>query len=221
MVAGECFSEHQEHLFQIKIPFPMSELALKLIRENIEKHNRGEDASVLDLGNCGMTEVPEELRECVWLETLVFGINILNRETREKWNASINSAKSNKINNFPFFLAEFTNLKQLFVSGQSLSNFDIIGHLDNLQSLDCSWNPITDLSPVSNLINLQNLDCLHTQITDITPVSNLINLQSLNCSGNRITDITPVSNLINLQSLNCSGNRITGCVQIFVSGLYF
>jgi hypothetical protein len=35
----------------------MPELALKLIRENTEKHSQGEDASFLDLGNCGMTEV--------------------------------------------------------------------------------------------------------------------------------------------------------------------
>lgn len=34
----------------------MSELALQRIRENIEKHRRGEDARMLDLGNCGMTE---------------------------------------------------------------------------------------------------------------------------------------------------------------------
>ena len=40
----------------------MSELALKLIRENIEKHERGEVATFLDLGNCGMTE---ENGECV------------------------------------------------------------------------------------------------------------------------------------------------------------
>ncbi|MCB9353402.1 MAG: hypothetical protein H6575_02420 [Lewinellaceae bacterium] len=48
----------------------MSELALKLIRENIEKHRRGEDATFLDLGNCGITEVPEEIGECVWVERL-------------------------------------------------------------------------------------------------------------------------------------------------------
>jgi len=48
----------------------MSELALKLIRENIEKHRRGEYARFLDLGNCGMTEVPEEIGECVWVEKL-------------------------------------------------------------------------------------------------------------------------------------------------------
>ncbi len=41
----------------------MSELALQRIRENIKKHRRGEDARMLDLGNCGMTEnVSESLR---------------------------------------------------------------------------------------------------------------------------------------------------------------
>lgn len=38
----------------------MSELALKRIVENKAKHARGGDARVLDLGNCGLTEVPEE-----------------------------------------------------------------------------------------------------------------------------------------------------------------
>ena len=46
----------------------MSELALKLIRENIEKHERGEDASFLDLGNCGMREVPELVGDCIWVK---------------------------------------------------------------------------------------------------------------------------------------------------------
>ena len=44
----------------------------QLIRENKQKHARGEDASFLDLGNCGLTEVPEEIGELVWLETLSF-----------------------------------------------------------------------------------------------------------------------------------------------------
>ena len=41
----------------------MSALALQLIHENIAAHERGEDATYLDLGNCGMTEVPEEIGE--------------------------------------------------------------------------------------------------------------------------------------------------------------
>jgi internalin A len=48
----------------------MSELALKLIAENKAKYARGEDASYLDLGNCGLTELPD-LSGMEWLETLI------------------------------------------------------------------------------------------------------------------------------------------------------
>ena len=54
----------------------MSELALKLIAENKAKHARGEDARVLDLGNCGLTEVPKEVGELNWLEILVLSSSI-------------------------------------------------------------------------------------------------------------------------------------------------
>lgn len=45
----------------------MSELALQLIAEN--KKTR---APFLDLGHCGLTEVPEALGELTWLEELSF-----------------------------------------------------------------------------------------------------------------------------------------------------
>lgn len=48
----------------------MSDLALHLIRENIEKNKRGEDATFLDFSNCGMTELPKEIGDCEWLVEL-------------------------------------------------------------------------------------------------------------------------------------------------------
>ena len=39
----------------------MSELALKRIKEAIDKR-----LTRLDLGNCGLTELPDELFELVW-----------------------------------------------------------------------------------------------------------------------------------------------------------
>ena len=65
----------------------MSELALQLIRENKQKHARGEDAGFLDLGNCGLTEVPEEIGELVWLETLSF--------SSERWDGNEHYKTSN------------------------------------------------------------------------------------------------------------------------------
>jgi internalin A len=44
----------------------MSALALKLIQEAKEQR-----LTRLDLGNCGLTELPDELFELVWLEELI------------------------------------------------------------------------------------------------------------------------------------------------------
>ncbi|AEE54325.1 hypothetical protein [Haliscomenobacter hydrossis] len=48
----------------------MPELALRLIAENKAKHARGEDARVLDLGNCGLTEVPTEISKEAWVDVV-------------------------------------------------------------------------------------------------------------------------------------------------------
>ena len=44
-----------------------TEIALKLIAENKQNH-----LPFLDLGDCGLTQVPEEIGELVWLEELSF-----------------------------------------------------------------------------------------------------------------------------------------------------
>jgi hypothetical protein len=48
----------------------MSELALQLIAENKRTKN-----TFLDLGNCGLTQLPQELFDCVWLEELILDVN--------------------------------------------------------------------------------------------------------------------------------------------------
>lgn len=63
----------------------MSKLALKLIAENKAKYARGEDARMLNLGNCGLAEVPEEVGKLVWLEELIlsnFYGDWLNKEIK-------------------------------------------------------------------------------------------------------------------------------------------
>ncbi|MBL7795657.1 MAG: hypothetical protein JNJ90_04060 [Saprospiraceae bacterium] len=94
----------------------MSELALQRIRENIQKHRRGEDARLLDLGNCGMTEVPEEIGECVWLEELVLSGEWLDYDLENGSlgiQTSTNEGTANKIECFPAALSRLINLKKV------------------------------------------------------------------------------------------------------------
>jgi hypothetical protein len=78
----------------------MSELALRLIAENKAKHERGEDARVLDLGNCGLTEVPLGVLECIWLQELILSKNWLEYNSeKQEWSTrnSRNVGKTNEI----------------------------------------------------------------------------------------------------------------------------
>ena len=52
-----------------------SEITLKLIAENKVKHAQGEDARVLDLGNCSLSLLPPQVLECFWVEALILSSN--------------------------------------------------------------------------------------------------------------------------------------------------
>ena len=102
----------------------MSELALKLIAENKAKHARGEDARVLDLGNCGLTEVPEEVGELVWLEELLLNnenssfsslFGVLNRGLTKK-----SRKVPNRIETIPDAIGELSNLRKLDLTGNPI-----------------------------------------------------------------------------------------------------
>jgi len=56
----------------------MSQLAQKLIAEN-----KRTKSTFLDLGNCGLTELPEELFECTWLENLNLGTVYFDEKEHE------------------------------------------------------------------------------------------------------------------------------------------
>lgn len=128
----------------------MSELALKLIAENKAKHARGEDARVLDLGNCGLKELPKELGELVWLEELILSDTWEEYELR--WlelreHDSQNIGSPNGI--------------------QSIQGIERLGALRKLVVLKRhpgkggKWT-INDLSPLAGLENLQDLYCCNT-----------------------------------------------------------
>ncbi|HMQ89086.1 MAG TPA: hypothetical protein PKB07_15925, partial [Flavilitoribacter sp.] len=130
----------------------MSESALRLIRENIEKHRRGEDAAYLDLGRCGLTHLPPELKECVWLETLILS-NAWEEyhANRKRWeeNKSQNEGKSNRIDSIEG-VERLTSLKKLVVAGH---------YSDGGKK----WE-LSDLSPIAGLSQLQLLYCSDTQV---------------------------------------------------------
>jgi hypothetical protein len=60
----------------------MSELALRLIAQNRE--TRG---TFLDLGNCGLTEIPADIAELTWLESVTFASEWHEYGENNRWHS--------------------------------------------------------------------------------------------------------------------------------------
>ncbi|MEZ4849942.1 MAG: hypothetical protein R3B93_15270 [Bacteroidia bacterium] len=110
----------------------MSDLALKLIREA-----KKTKAKKLDLGNCGLTELPDELFELVWLEELYLSSKgwLYDFETGESSIfenfRSQNEEQENNIKYFPPQIQQIRHLKVLLANGNSNNNWDLrscLGH---------------------------------------------------------------------------------------------
>lgn len=68
-----------------------------------------------------------------------------------------------------------------------------LGSLTNLQELYLTDNNISDISALSGLTNLRQLSLYDNKISDISALSGLTNLLLLGLDGNPITDYSPVS----------------------------
>ncbi len=84
----------------------MSELALQLIREAKEQR-----LTRLDLGNCGLTTLPEELFELEWLEEL-----ILSRQPSLWPTYEDRRSAAKQISSIPIQIRYLVNLKELTIS---------------------------------------------------------------------------------------------------------
>jgi internalin A len=189
----------------------MSELAIQLIKENKAKHARGEDATYLDLGNCGLTELPPELGVCTWLEELVLSDEWVDREAGERKNSQ-NTGELNNIHSLEG-IQPLKKLKRLIVAGDWLTEYELadlspVQSLKQLVQVDCSHTQVKDLAPLANLQNLNLLKCSSAQVADLGPLSNLQSLNSLDCSSTQVADLGPLSNLQSLNSLDCSSTQV-------------
>lgn len=185
----------------------MSELALKLIREAKEQR-----LTRLDLGNCGLTELPDELFELVWLEELIlvgswWEYNQTSKISLDK--KSINNGRQNQIHTISDQIKSLARLRNIRADNNLISDIKPLAELTQLQLLALYGNRITDLTPLTKLNHLQYLNLVHNKITDLTPLQNLTQIQELVLSNNSISDIKPLAQLSQLQALFLANNKIT------------
>ncbi len=101
-----------------------------------------------------------------------------------------------------------TNLQELSLHGNQISDLSPLSGLTNLHNLGLGFIQISDLSPLAGLTNLLYLDLWSNQISDLSPLSGLTNLLQLYLGYNQISDISPLSGLTYLQYLYLGYNQI-------------
>lgn len=191
----------------------MSELALQRIQENKEKYIKGEDASYLDLGNCNIKYLPEEIGDCIWLEKLILSNTWVDIWTLEEC-SSCNEGEANFILSIPNSMSNLINLKFLYISGElfnqfPIQNFSPIENLYQLEVLNISSTRLDSLTSIKSILGLLSLDISNTLINNISLLNDLIFLQRFNCSFNtNINDLSPIKKLTNIDFLSCSFTSI-------------
>jgi internalin A len=183
----------------------VSERAKRLIAEN--KRTRD---TFLDLGNCGLTEIPAEVGELVWLESLSFASGWWEWDGQE-WQRtkSRNKGGSNELLTDLAPLAGLSSLRKLVISDTQIADLTPLAGLSSLQVLYAWRAPVADLAPLAHLADLQMLDLRYAKVSDLAPLAGLSALQILEVAGTQVSDLAPLAGLTALQRLAVLGTKVS------------
>ncbi len=159
----------------------MIDIWRKKIEEEFEKRT-----GVLDLSECGLKMIPEEIDKMDWLTELNLSLNEISRIER------LNLSK-----------LEFLNL-----NGNRINKIEEVSHLVNLKTLSLSINQLFKIEGLKGLKNLDKLWLDHNQISKIEGLTDLQNLKLLSLSYNQITKIEGIAGLEKLEELYLGNNQI-------------
>jgi internalin A len=159
-----------------------SEEGLRIARERIARE-ANEKTGFLDLGQLGLTELPEELFGLTHLLALNLGTDYL--DDQGEWQECGTDIEPNQIEGTLGRLAALPVLQSLSLVGNDLSDLAALARLPNLQALYCWSTQVRDLSPLARLLTLQTFDCSFAEVNDLAPLAGLRNLQVLDCSSTR------------------------------------
>lgn len=180
---------------------------INLAQQRLES-NRNSRSPFLDLGNCGLTRLPAELAEFVWLEDLNVG-TVYWDETLDKFIESAESGPNNQLADEDFsVLRKLPKFEKLSARSANVRNLAALAELKHLRSLSLGGNDIRDIGPLAVLTQLHTLSLFDNAIEKITALENLTALKILSLNYNNIADIRPLSKLTQLEELHLAGNSI-------------
>jgi len=183
------------------------------------------------LGNCGLTEIPEELENLTWLIWLSLG------SEKTSWNGQLwensptsNVGEKNMIRNISKLaklkclevlnlsensvsdltaISDITTLRCLSIKGTKVTNISSLSNLTHLEWIDLSSSSIYDINPLEKLTELKDLSLENTKVKDLDAIKNLQLIEKINLSYTEIIDFSKIKNLINIKNLNLSNSKFS------------
>jgi len=105
-------------------------------------------------------------------------------------------------------ISKNTNLKELHIRFNKLTELPDLSGLEKLQILTISNNNIKDITNLRNLLNLKILNISYNKIESLKPLEELKNLEYIYADNNEIKNINGINNLKKIIYLNLSFNPI-------------
>ncbi len=106
-------------------------------------------------------------------------------------------------------IAGLINLRVIYAHDNRLSDISPVRGLTNLTELVFDRSEVSDISPVRGLTNLTHLEFDQTPVSDISPVRGLTNLRQLEIHRTLVSDLSPIAGLTNLEVIYCHDANIS------------
>jgi Leucine-rich repeat (LRR) protein len=171
-------------------------------------------SKVLDIGKCGLSELPDELFSnpefCKQIEILIIGDSII--QPNDFSNPSDNTWHSNSIRIIDERITLFENLREISFLGNAIEDGAEIQKLTvfkKLEILDIGGNKLSIIPSLNSLTALHTLRISNNQLTTVSGINALTKLSFLYLGWNHLETIpTEVNELTALQFLFLGSNKI-------------
>ena len=106
------------------------------------------------------------------------------------------------------FLANCTELNNLYLDNNKLTSLDVLRDKTKLTVLRFSGNEVSDITPLAGHTGLTELRFSKNNVEDIAVVSTFSELGSFELNGNKVYDFTPLSGLTSLYEAVIDGQNV-------------
>jgi Leucine-rich repeat (LRR) protein len=138
----------------------------------------------------------------------IFADSALEELMRFKIGKFVGNIEPSDLDSITSFSSRTEKNRNLTGVTEKIENLTGLEYCTNLTNLDLSHNDISDISPLANLNNLKELNLGSNNITDISTLAGLSNLTTLHLDGNQIDDISGLTGMSNLITLYLNRNQI-------------